>query len=94
MHFVKVNMMAAEFNGKHGMSITHNTAAKSICKFKKTGNVADQPRSGPRHRATNEDTSATILAAIIRNPRKSCLQKLESADQASCAFESKQMESI
>ena len=39
-----------------------------ICKFKKTGNVADQPRSGPRRRATDEDTSATILAAIIRSP--------------------------
>ena len=39
-----------------------------ICKFRKTGNVADQPRSGPRRRATNEDTSATILAAIIWSP--------------------------
>ena len=39
-----------------------------IFKFKKTGNVADQPRSGPRRRATYEDTSATILAAILRSP--------------------------
>ena len=67
-------MVAAEFIGKHGTSITHNTVAKLICKFKKTGNVADQPRSGPRRRATDEDTSATILAAIIRSPRKSTRQ--------------------
>ena len=67
-------MVAAEFNGKHGTSIAHNTVAKLICKFKKTGNVADQPQSGPRCRATDEDTSATILAAIIRSPRKSTRQ--------------------
>ena len=35
-----------------------------ICKFKKTENVADQPQSGPRRSATDEDTSAMILAAI------------------------------
>ena len=39
-----------------------------IFKFKKKGNVANQPRSGPRRRATDDDTSATILAAIIRSP--------------------------
>ena len=64
-------MVARNFNRKHGTSIIHSTVAKLICKFKKTGNVADQPRSGPTCRAIDEDTSATILAAVIRSPRKS-----------------------
>ena len=82
-------MVAAEFNGKHGTSITHNTVAKLICKFKKTGNVADQPQSGPRCRATDEDTSAhmkTHLYGVREKVHDSCLQKLVSADRASGAF--------
>ena len=51
-------MVAQNFSGKHGASINHNTGAKLIYKFKKTGNVADQSRSGPRRRAADEDTSA------------------------------------
>ena len=36
-------MVALNFNRKHGTNITHDTVAKLISKFKKTGNVADQP---------------------------------------------------
>ena len=64
-------MVARNFNKKHETSITHDTVAKLICKFQKTGNVADQLRSGPRRRATDEDTTATILAAITRSFTKS-----------------------
>ena len=69
---------------------------KLICKFKKTGNVADQPRSGPRRRATNED--AAILAAIIGSPRKSTRQLSAepgvSRSSIRRIFKSKQMASI
>ena len=39
-------MVALNFNRKHGTNITHDTVAKLISKFKKTGNVADQPHYG------------------------------------------------
>ena len=32
-------MVALNFNRKHGTNITHDTVAKLISKFKKTGNV-------------------------------------------------------
>ena len=64
-------MVALNFNRKHGTNITHDTVAKLISKFKKTGNVADQPRSGPRRAATDENTTATILTALVQSPRKS-----------------------
>ena len=63
-------MVALNFNRKHGTNITHDTAAKLISKFKKTGNVADQPRSGPRRTATDENTTATIFTALVQSPRK------------------------
>ena len=44
-------------------SITRNTVAKLICKFKKAGNFAGQPRSGPRCRA---DASALYSTALMR----------------------------
>ena len=64
-------MVALNFNRKHGTNITHDTVAKLISKFKKTGNVADQPRSSPRRTATDENTTATILTALVQSPRKS-----------------------
>ena len=64
-------MVALNFNRKHGTNITHDTVAKLISKFKKTGNVADQPRSGLRRTATDENTTATILTALVQSPRKS-----------------------
>ncbi|CAM1324679.1 Uncharacterised protein r2_g3343 [Pycnogonum litorale] len=64
-------MVARNFNRKHETSITHDIVAKLICKFQKTGNVADQPRSGPTRRATDEDSTVRILAAVTRSPRKS-----------------------
>ena len=64
-------MVALNFNRKHGTNITHDTVAKLISKFKKTGNVADQPRSGPRCTATDEDTTVTILTALVQSLRKS-----------------------
>ena len=64
-------MVALNFNRKHGTNITHDTVAKLISKFKKTGNVADQPRSGPRRTATDENTTVTILTALVQSPRKS-----------------------
>jgi len=60
-------MVAMKFNRKHGTNITHNTVAKLINKLKKTENVADQLRSGPRRTATDEDTTATTLKALIRS---------------------------
>jgi hypothetical protein len=36
--------IAMDFNRKHGKNITHDTLAKLIEKFKKTGSVTDQPR--------------------------------------------------
>ena len=67
-------MVALNFNRKHGTNITHDTVAKLISKFKKTGNVADQQRSGPRRTATDEDTTAKIVTALTRSPRKSTRQ--------------------
>jgi hypothetical protein len=37
---------AMELNRKHSKHITHDTVSKLIEKFKNTGSVADQPRSG------------------------------------------------
>ena len=82
-------MVALNLNRKHGTNITHDTVAKLISKFKKTGNVADQPKSGPRRTATDENTTATNLQRLYRVPEKardSCLQKVVSADRVSGAF--------
>ena len=90
-------MVALNFNRKHGTNITHDTVAKLISKFKKTGNVADQPRSGPRRTATDEDTTATILTACTESQKKHATVVCRKwCQQIECQahFKSKQMASI
>ena len=60
-------MVALNFNRKHGTNITHDTVAKLISKFKKTGNVADQPRSGPRRTATDENMLNNVNMCFENN---------------------------
>ena len=63
--------VAMEFNRKHGKNIIHDTVAKLIRKFQKTGSVADQQKNGRRRTATDEGTTDRIPAALTRSPRKS-----------------------
>ena len=82
-------MVALNFNRKHGTNITHDTVAKLISKLKKTGNVADQPRSGPRVRPPMKTQQLRYLQRLYRVPEKArdgCLQKVMSADRVSGAF--------
>lgn len=66
-----IRKVAIEFNRKHGTNITHDTVAKLIRKFQKTGSVMDQPRCGRRRTASDEGTTATILSALTWSPAKS-----------------------
>ncbi|XP_053093190.1 uncharacterized protein LOC128318950 isoform X1 [Pangasianodon hypophthalmus] len=52
--------VAIGFNRKHGEHITHHTFAE-LNKFKKTGTVADQSRSGRPRTSTDEDTTDVVL---------------------------------
>ena len=63
--------IAEEFNRKHGTSITHDTVAKLFVKFKKTGSVEDQRRSGRPRTVTDENTTARVLEVLTQSPRKS-----------------------
>lgn len=57
--------VAMDFNRKHGKHIIHNTVAKLINKFKNTGRVADQPRSGRPQTSTDKGTTDVVLVNII-----------------------------
>jgi len=65
--------VAKEFNATHAdqIQVTHDTVAKLIDKFKKTGSVEDKPRSGRPRTSTDEDTSTNVLAAFSKSPNKS-----------------------
>lgn len=62
--------VARTFNATHRTQITHDTVAKLIKKFKRTGSVADASRSGRPKTATDEGTSTQVLAAMARSPTK------------------------
>jgi hypothetical protein len=67
---------AMYFNRKHGKKIKHNTVAKLTEKFKKTGSVTYQLRSGCPCRSTDERTTNVVLGAFARSPQKS-IQRLD-----------------
>jgi hypothetical protein len=81
--------VAMDFHKKHGKNITHDTVAKLIEKFKNTGSVTRQPRSGCPHTSAVEGTTDVVLVAFARSPQKSTRSlaaESESADRISCAF--------
>ncbi|KAL7855648.1 hypothetical protein AOLI_G00192520 [Acnodon oligacanthus] len=66
-------IIAADFNNRHPVRppISHRTVASLIIKFRETGTVDDNPRSGRPMTATDEETSTMLLAAFAKSPRLS-----------------------
>ena len=62
--------VACKFNETHRMQITHDTMAKLIQKFKRTGSVDDKARSGREKTATDEGTSTMVLAVMVMSSKK------------------------
>ena len=62
--------VARTFNETHRTLITHDTVAKLIQKFRRTGSVDDETRSGRPKTATDEGTSMMVLAAMVKSPKK------------------------
>ena len=64
--------IAEEFNRRHPdkKPIARSTVTRLIRKFKKTGNVADAPRSGRPNKSPME-VEVTVLAKFIASPTKS-----------------------
>ena len=63
-------MVANAFNRRHGTNIAHDTVANLIERLKNRID-ADQVRCCRRCTASDEGTTAEILAALTRNPAKS-----------------------
>ena len=70
------SQVARTFNETHRTLITHDTVAKLIQKFRRTGSVDDEPRSGRPKAATDEGTTTMVLAGMVKSPKKGNLMPL------------------
>jgi hypothetical protein len=64
----KLSQVAVYFNSEHGKNIMHDTVAKLIEKFKKTGSVTDKLRNGHPLTSADEGTTNVVLGAFAKNP--------------------------
>ena len=62
--------VACTLNETHRTQITRDTVTKLIQKFKSTGSVDDEARSGRPKTATDEGTAKMVLAALVKSPEK------------------------
>ncbi|GBL83550.1 hypothetical protein AVEN_196388-1 [Araneus ventricosus] len=65
-----IGHVARTFNAAHRTQITHDTMAKLIMKFERTGTFADASRRGRPKTATDEARSTQVTAAMARSPTK------------------------
>ncbi|KAL6490721.1 hypothetical protein MHYP_G00010660 [Metynnis hypsauchen] len=67
------HIVAADFNNCHPerLPISHSTVASLIAKFRETGTVDDKLRSGRPKTTPDKETSAMVLAAFAKSPRRS-----------------------